>query len=71
MTDDALDALFADLPDALSPSDVSKHLGVTTRTVYSWLKEGTIRGYQIGSTWFIFKADLVSHLRAGANSPRG
>ncbi|MDU0327226.1 helix-turn-helix domain-containing protein [Microbacterium sp. KSW2-21] len=71
MTDDALDALFADAPDTLSPTDISKKLRVTTRTVYSWLKEGTIRGYQIGSTWFIMKADLIEHLRAGTNKSHG
>lgn len=48
-----------------------KKLNVTRRTVYSWLREGTIRGYQIGSTWFILKADLVEHLRAGANRKDG
>lgn len=67
MTDDAWETLFADVPDTLGPSDVAKKLGVTKRTVYYWLHEGTIRGYQLGSTWFILKADLVEHLRAGAN----
>lgn len=70
MTDDAIDVLFADTPDTLSPSDVSRKLNVTTRTVYSWLREGTIRGYQIGSTWFIMTSDLKEHLRAGANKPK-
>lgn len=64
---DAIDNLLAELPDVLGPSGVSKALGVTTRTVYSWLNGGTIRGYQLGSTWFILKDDLVEHLRAGAN----
>lgn len=65
---DAIDKLLADYPDVFGVSDVSKALGVTTRTVYSWLNGGTIRGYQIGSTWFILKSELAEHMRSGSNA---
>lgn len=62
---DALDALFAKDPDSIGPSEVAARLGVATRSVYTWLKEGTSPGYKIGSSWFVITAELKDTLRAG------
>lgn len=63
----ALDELFEGQPATLDPADVAEILGMTKQGVYNWLKNGTIRGYKMGSSWFIIRDELKAQLAAGAN----
>ena len=64
-----LDALFAGLPEMLDVSEVARLLGMTKPGVYKWLRERTIPGYKVGSTWFILRDELKAVLLVGANMP--
>jgi excisionase family DNA binding protein len=35
----------------LSPEQVAERLGVTRRTVYTWLRMGHLKGSKIANTW--------------------
>lgn len=66
---DALDALFKDAPASIGPTQAANLLGVTTRTMYTWLKAGHVPGYQIGTTWIIVTEELKDTVRAGKHIP--
>lgn len=68
---DALDTLFEGRRPTLTAPEVAELLGMTKQGVYHWLRDGTIPGYKVGSTWFIITAELKDTLRRGANAPRG
>lgn len=69
MTDtDGLDALFKDQPASMTAADVAELLGLTKQAVYGWLREGTIPGYKVGSTWFVVRDELKATMRAGSNA---
>lgn len=63
----ALDALFEGRPETLDPADVAEILGMTKQGVYNWLKNGTIPGYKMGSSWFIIRDELKAQLAKGSN----
>lgn len=63
----ALDALFEGRPETLDPADVAEILGMTKQGVYNWLKNGTIPGYKMGSSWFIIRDELKEQLAKGSN----
>lgn len=63
----ALEELFSDLPETIVPNDVAQRLGLTKQGVYIWLRDGTIPGYKMGSSWFIIKAELIAELKKGSN----
>lgn len=42
----------------LSLDEISAHLGVSKKTIYSWLSKGTIPAVKMGRLWK-FKASLV------------
>jgi excisionase family DNA binding protein len=67
---DALDRLFDQSPPTLGATEVAERLGVSTKSVYTWLKEGLIPGYKIGTTWFVIRDELKDTLRKGANTKR-
>ncbi len=62
-----MDALFAGDPDSIGPSEVAARLGVTSRTVYSWLRDGLIPAYKVGSSWVVITEELKDVIRAGRN----
>ena len=35
----------------LTPAEAAKLWGVTRRTIYTWLRAGTIKGKKIGGVW--------------------
>lgn len=59
----ALDALFADQPAMLSVEEVATLLNASRQNVYSWLREGVIPGYKIGTTWRVISEELKEKLR--------
>lgn len=63
----ALDDLFRGRPETLDPADVAEILGMTKQGVYNWLKNGTIPGYKMGSSWFIIRDELKAQLAEGSN----
>ena len=67
---DAVDRLFDQSPPTLGATEVAERLGVSAKSVYTWLKDGLIPGYKIGSTWFILRDELKEALEAGANARR-
>lgn len=65
-----LDALFSPYPEKLSPEEVAEILGITIKTTYKYLKEGTIPAYRLGNNWIILREDLKTKLREGSNQHR-
>lgn len=64
-----LDTLFEGLPERLGVNQVAELLGVSTKGVYVWLKEGVIPGYQVGGrSWLILRDELKDAIAAGRNS---
>lgn len=43
--------------------------GVSLRTVYNWIRKGTLRAVKIGKSWYIPKA-AVSELLANGDNPK-
>jgi excisionase family DNA binding protein len=68
---DAVDRLFDQSPPTLGVTEVAERLGVSTKSVYSWLREGLVPGYKIGTTWFVIRDELKDTLRKGANKRPG
>lgn len=66
----AIDALFEGKDKTLTVPEVAEILSVTKPAVYKWLRNGTIPGYKLGSTWFVLRDELKQTLAAGANSNR-
>lgn len=62
-----LDALFADLPPRLQVEEVSDLLGVSSKGVYGWLRDGVIPGYRVGGRWIVLRDELKETLLSGAN----
>jgi excisionase family DNA binding protein len=57
----------------LTTDQVADHLGVTHRTVLTWLSRGELRGIRLGRTragWRVSEADLQQFLATRANRPR-
>lgn len=69
-TDDNLDPVFKDLPPLLTPAEVAEVLRMHPQGVYTWLHEGILPAYKLGSTWFIPRDALRATLVAGAPEPR-
>jgi excisionase family DNA binding protein len=67
---DAIDQLFEHDPPTIGPTEVAARLNTTTRTVYTWLKDGIIPGYKLGTSWFVIVDELKAELRKGANTRR-
>ncbi|MBM3714655.1 MAG: helix-turn-helix domain-containing protein [Actinobacteria bacterium] len=67
---DAIDQLFEHDPPTIGPTEVAARLNTTTRTVYTWLRDGIIPGYKLGTSWFVIVDELKAELRKGANIRR-
>lgn len=66
---DALDALFADLPERLSIDQLTAVLGLADTTItYRWLRDGTVPAIKLGKRWLILRDDVKEHLRASYNT---
>lgn len=49
----------------LTPEEVAEKLRVSQRTVYEWLRNGRLRGLQVGRWWRIRPADLEEFFAVG------
>lgn len=63
---DALDALFANLPETLTVKEVSSLVRKTPQGVYSMLKAGKLPGYEVAGGWIIIRDELKEQMRRGS-----
>lgn len=52
-----------DTTDILSVSEVAEYLGVGKNQIYELLKNKTLKGFRMGSTWKISKLALNMYIR--------
>ena len=55
--------IFSDYPDVLTVEDLSRMLGISTKTAYKLLKEQKIKSITIGRTYRIPKVYLLQYLQ--------
>ena len=48
----------------LTPAQAAERLQVTERTVYQWLRHGTLPGHRLGRLWRIHPRDFDSFLQS-------
>jgi excisionase family DNA binding protein len=52
--------------------DIAQRVGVSRRTVLQWLRDGDLRGTQLGGTkigWRVRETDLEAFVERGMNRP--
>ena len=55
--------IFSDYPDVLTVEDLSRILGISTKTAYKLLKEQKIKSIAISRTYRIPKVNLLQYLQ--------
>lgn len=55
--------MFADMPDTLTPAELTTYLPQSRRTIDRWIAEGTLRAYRLGGRVLVRKADLLALVR--------
>lgn len=65
-----LDDFLEGRPETLSVPEVAEILGLSKQSLYTWLRDGVIPGYKIGTTWFILRDELKETMRQGSNRPQ-
>lgn len=68
---DALDVLFAALPETLTVKEVAPILRKSRQGIYDMLKRGVLPGYEIEGKWLIVRDELKAYIRRGSNEPAG
>ena len=58
--------VLKEYPDILTVDEMSKALGVSTKTGYQLLRENKIEHLKVGRAYKVPKAHLLSYLRLGA-----
>lgn len=53
----------------MTPVEVARHLQVSERKVFQWLREGQLLGLKIGNRWRTSRRHVSSFLEAHANRP--
>lgn len=61
--------IFSDYPDVLTVEDLSRMLGISTKTAYKLLKEQKIKSITIGRTYRIPKVYLLQYLQITEQIP--
>ncbi len=56
------------MPDELSPSEVARHLGTSTRTVQRWVRTGRLPARRVGGRWRV-AFDAIGASEPNASSP--
>ncbi len=62
-TQDIFKVVFKDYPDVLNVKQVSVLLGVSTKTVYRLLNEGTLVSLKIGRTFRVPKVNVMKYAK--------
>ena len=55
--------VLKDYPEIMSVEETSAALGVSTKTVYKMLKNGTIQNMKVGRSYRVPKGHLLSFLK--------
>jgi excisionase family DNA binding protein len=55
--------VLKDCPEIMSVEETSAALGVSTKTVYKMLKNGTIQNMKVGRSYRVPKVHLLSFLK--------
>ena len=55
--------VLKDYPEIMSVEETSAALGVSTKTVYEMLKNGTIQNMKVGRSYRVPKVHLLSFLK--------
>ena len=58
----ALRSLFRELPEIMTPIQISRALHQSKNLVYEKLKEKELTGYIVGGRYLIAKADLIEYI---------
>lgn len=56
--------LFKEYPDVLDVKQVSKLLGISTKTVYKLINDGTLPCLKVGREFRILKATMMKYMKA-------
>lgn len=59
-----------DFPDVMNIDQMCEILGISTKTGYRLLKEGTITSLKVGRTYRIPKVHVLTYLRILNNEPK-
>ncbi len=68
---EAYDMMLKDYPDLMDINQMSKALGVSTKTGYKLLRDGKITAIKIGRTYRIPKLHLLTYLKVMDAEPTG
>lgn len=63
-------AMFRDYPDALTPGEVQKMLGIGSRLTYRLLQSGQIPSVRMGRLYRVPKVAVIDYLCANESAER-
>ena len=55
--------VLKEYPDIMTVDEMSKALGISSKTVYKLIKEGVIKSRKVGRAYRIAKVHLLSYLK--------
>lgn len=61
-TNDIYGIVFKNYPDVLNVQQVSELLGVSTKTVYKQIKDGSLKSIKVGREFRIPKVSIMSYI---------
>ena len=61
-------AIFKEYPDVMDVKQVSKLLGVSTKTVYGLIKKGSLLGVRVGREFRVPKLSLMKYMKIFGSS---
>lgn len=63
---------MADMEDRwLSVEEISKHLGISSDTVYRWIESHRMPAHRLGRLWKFKKNEIDNWVKAGGASKQG
>ena len=65
---DVYRSVLKDYPDVLTVEEMSRALGISTKTGYKLIRENKIESLKVGRSYRIPKAHLLSYMRLVMNS---
>jgi len=66
---DVYRSVLKDYPDVLTVEEMSRALGISTKTGYKLIRENKIESLKVGRSYRIPKAHLLSYMRLVMKSP--
>ena len=62
--------LISDPPEQ-SAADLARVLGVSRGTAYTYLSQGRVPGYRLGSSWMVLRDEVRDFIAASSNQVQG